>query len=184
MKSKNKLKALLTKGVFLAIYSNAQEPARFNVGFVLACNESEFIIHSLDENGVDDGLYVGKLDDIIKVELESSYLKKILFLKENFQGGADNSEMKDVLNVTSGLEVLVYACKERVIISVWLEYSEDAIMGFVQEVADGILILQLIDACGVMDEKIAVNIESVVAMQISAHAQRHLQKLVQNTLEC
>ena len=76
------LSKLCNTNELVEIYTNADDIEKFGVGFVVACSEMEYLVHSFSENDLDDGYYVKRIDSIIQLRRGTTYLQNMMrFLK-------------------------------------------------------------------------------------------------------
>lgn len=75
------------------VYTNAQDTTRFDVGYILAFDDDFFIMLTLSKYGRLDGFYLYKTENIIRICVNSKYLKKMTSLMRFY------NEKQDIINI-------------------------------------------------------------------------------------
>ena len=56
------IKELCNTNELVETYTNPNDCDKFGVGYITACTDDEFLIHTFQENDLDDGYYVKRND--------------------------------------------------------------------------------------------------------------------------
>lgn len=78
----NIIKQHCTSNEIVELYSNPDDYDKFGVGYILACSENEYLVHTFQENDLDDGYYVMRNEDLFLLRKGSTYLRNMVqFIK-------------------------------------------------------------------------------------------------------
>lgn len=171
----NLLKKICLEKKYVSIYLASSNNAKFIYGRILCVNEEHFAIYTLAVNGQYDGILVRKTDDIIRVEMGGLYAKKMDKLCEGY---CLNPEIYclDENNIADSL--LLKAQKEKKMIS--LEISDSGyidVVGYVENVHNGLCVVNRIDEYGVSDGKAFLEVKSITQITYESEAENIIQKL-------
>ena len=76
------IKQLCNKNELVELYTNRDDYDRFGVGYIIACTDNEYLVHTFDEKDLDNGYYVMHNDSIYIIHHHTIYLKNMLrFIK-------------------------------------------------------------------------------------------------------
>ena len=76
------IKQLCNTNELVELYTNPDDYDKFGVGYIIACTDNEYLVHTFDEKDLDDGYYVMHNDDTYIIQHHTLYLKNMLqFIK-------------------------------------------------------------------------------------------------------
>lgn len=133
----------------VSIYTDYQETNKFHYGVVIALNEKEIAIQMLSPDGESDGIIVMDAENVFRVEENGQYDEKMKKLCPNnplplFNEALDENEIFESL--------LSIASIEKSIISIELvDSGYNDIVGFVEEIEDGMCKVKQVDEFGYED---------------------------------
>ena len=159
--------------MLISLYTNQNDLSKFVFGKILSINDEEFAFYMISPNGEYDGVLVAETDSIIYFEMDSQYIKEMNTLCDKYSLCSpiiDFSE-KNIKN-----SVLLEAMNSKKIVSIELNYSGfDNIVGFVENVDEGLCKIKLVDSLGLYDGMAIVKENSIT--QISYDSQEEQQIL-------
>ncbi len=62
---------------FIEMYSYSGNGNEFAVGQIIAYSSEELLIHAINNMGMDDGFFIGKIKDICKISTNTKYLQDV-----------------------------------------------------------------------------------------------------------
>lgn len=71
------------EGRLVGIYRDEYDLRRFAVGRVKAVGMEEYILDEFDPEGRPDGFSIGRIEDILRIEIDTRYIRQIALLQEN-----------------------------------------------------------------------------------------------------
>ncbi len=140
------LEKYLGKADCLEIYARPEATDRFDVGCALAMDDQYVLLNAYDESGRDDGLSLRLLDNIVCVQADTLYLRKLCLLEPPCPSKYDNwrGEQGDLLDA-----LLKYAYETERGVILELENSDDSkLCGCLMEAPNEIITLRLLDSYG------------------------------------
>ena len=79
---KDIIKQLCNSNELVEIYTNPTDSDKFGVAYIVACSDEAFLVHSFQENDLDDGYYVDHIDSVNRIQRDTIYLNNMLqFIK-------------------------------------------------------------------------------------------------------
>ena len=155
----NIIKRLCNINELIELYSNFNDCDKFAVGYIDACTDNECLIHSFQENDLDDGYYVMHNDSVFEIRRRTKYLKNmLLFIKPNtekYKLPKGYWLELDLFNVVLNL------CKEeRLMAMIRLDFGEEC-YGYINDFDDSILEIETVDSDGIPDGIEYLRIEDV-----------------------
>lgn len=156
-------------------YRNYEEPDRFRFGMVLAVNEKEIALQLISSDGEDDGILVGDVEKIFKVETNSQYFEKMIKLC----GDAVVSDLCGKIDENNILKsMLEIACETKELISLELVGSGFMdITGFVESVEDDECKIKQVDDYGYFNGYSYVEIKNITELLYASTDEKRVLKL-------
>lgn len=134
-------------GEFISIYTT--ESDRFGLGQIIALDEKNIIISSVDPLGLESGLILYKIEAVIKIEKNDQYSQKIQKLMKLKKTDLFKRDFKSNNLI---FELLEIAEKSKKIVSIQLNYSgRSDVVGIVSSLKEDICEIQQIDLLGKAD---------------------------------
>lgn len=172
---KNKLTKLIETQKICCIYTNVDNLDRFNVGYILLCDDKYFIVESIGLYGKKDGISCGIIDDIIKIESGDEYCKNIeqLFIYHKEKRYPKLNFKDNLLN-----NMISYIKENEAICTIELCDSNnyDAI-GFVSNFDSDVIDIEAISQNGKSDGETRVNIISISRLRCDSDDEQKLEIL-------
>lgn len=76
------IKQLCNTDELVEIYTNPADSDKFGVAYIVACSDEHFLAHSFQENDLDDGYYMDRIDSVNRIQRNTVYLNNMLqFIK-------------------------------------------------------------------------------------------------------
>jgi len=167
----NELLKLKSNNKLCAIYKNSENPDNFIVGYVVAVDKDFYAFKAVDSNGNSDGLYCLQVCEVIKIETDSKYLKKMQKLHQElpcFDVDFGNDVLKAVINFVTDSHQLCYVGL----------FDQHVSCGYVTAQQDDKLYMDLVDdEYGDDDGKCVVYTSDVAFVEVSSVELKTLAKL-------
>lgn len=129
------------------IYTNLDDTLKFSAGYICGLTNKQFVLNHISPNGIEDGLYVGNISNIIKVEYGTKYASKLKYLKKKSEF-TYKFKCRDDLNI----DILQHAMQQEYIVSIELENSgQNDAVGFVLAVSEKMIRILAVDDFGYND---------------------------------
>ena len=157
-----------------SIYNNKNDLSKFYYGNIIAVNEKEFAINRISPDGYDDGVSVMRIESVIKIELNSQYIKKMEKLYQNINLN-ENVEVGE--NILESL--LKLSLDNRNIVSVELVdsgYSD--VIGIVEKIEGDICRIKQIDDYGNCDGCSCIKTGDITFLTYMSDSERRLKRLI------
>lgn len=156
------------------VYTNQEDTSKFHIGKILACNDEYNVMSIVTPQGSYDGLLLEKLDQIINVQYDTKYDKKIISLIQYHKTELPfiHLDQSDLIG-----SLLEYARSSGSIVSITVLDSGNVDgQGFVDDIENGICKIRQVDDDGMNNgygflklediTKIALDGEDEVMLQI------------------
>lgn len=140
------LKRYLGREDYLEVYARPEASDRFDVGRLLAMDDQYVLMNTCDENGRDDGLSLRLIENIICVQADTLYLKKLCLFEKSCA-----SRYAKWKNVQSDLmdALLMHAYETGSGVSLELENGDETtLVGCLLEEPGEVIALRQLDAYG------------------------------------
>ena len=72
------IKQLCDTNELVEIYTNPTDSDKFGVVYIVACSDEAILVHSFQENDLDDGYYVDRIDSVNRIQRNTIYLNNML----------------------------------------------------------------------------------------------------------
>lgn len=149
-----------------AIYTNSEDTDLFLVGKILAVTDELTAISMVSPYGRYDGIRVLRSELIFEIEEESEYLKMLQLLYSDASSSADSNIFT---SDSPYLDLLRHALKEQKIISVeLLESGSYNAIGFVKEIDDDVVTIQVVDSYGREDGIVHFSVNDITELQYNS----------------
>lgn len=163
------------KGKFISVYKNFDDRTKFSFGKVIAVDQTHYALIETTPEGSYDGITVGTIDSIIRLEENGLYEKKMnsLLLKETFDDKVFDLDEKNIV-----LSVLKKSQEEKIVLSIeLLDSSINDVSGVVQKIEGNICTLNIIDNYGFDDGIAYFKIDDITQISLDTEFEQTLQKL-------
>jgi hypothetical protein len=176
-------KNFIDSQVIVSIHEDCNDLSSCSVGLIIYEDDNFIQLKSLSPEGFFFGYEIIQKSLICKIDYDSLFERKIEFLskhqtivshKENFELDMANSD--DIIH--SSLKNLL---NEEVIVIIWLEDDTDSIIGYVKQVDDNNVEVQIIDDFGREDGKVIIEIIDIQRMDINSKKAQLLHFLHENS---
>lgn len=175
---KSYLSKLMEQKEIVLLYTDEDDTEDFSSGYIARCTDNEIIMLCLDTCGRYDGVAVKMIEDIIKLEYGGQYserLKKLNSFKNEM------SKFQYIEKDNAFLSVLSYAQVKRKIVKIEILNSEnDDVIGYVEEINNNILTVELVDYYGLKDGRAIIDIENINYLECDSEYERARELLVNN----
>lgn len=171
----NIVRQLCKDNELVEIYTNPDDYDKFGVGYIEACTETDCLVHTFQENDLDDGYYVKQNDDILMIRKDTTYLKNMLhFIKAKAPKYELPKGYWPELNLQS---VVLNLCMQEVLIAeVRLECGVE-MFGWVREIGDNIVEIEQVDSDGMPDGITYVRQEDITMVGFGGLEEKRRTKL-------
>jgi hypothetical protein len=133
----------------VSVYINAKDTSKFIFGRIICSDEEYFVARLLDPCGNYDGILVKEINEIVRIDSDDKYGKKIERLAEGKAGQDIELSLKGDNLVK---EVLEKTRNENKIVSVEILHSgESDVIGFVESITENMCTIKQIDPYGEED---------------------------------
>lgn len=120
---------------------------KFSAGYICGLTSEQFVLKHISPDGIEDGLYVGSISNIIKVEFGTKYAER---LKRLEKAGRFTYDFEHRGNLNIG--VLQHAMQQGYIVSIEIENSgQNDAVGFVLAVSEKMIHILAVDDFGCND---------------------------------
>ncbi len=161
--------------LLFAVYSSSDKPSSFEVGRLIEMDEECLMMRTFAETGNADGFLVLRLEDIHRFETKSKYLKAMEKLI-NLQ--AEQEMLLPDLTGSCIDDAFQYAKEAHKIITVCLiDRSSPLITGFVKQLNDDTVALNVIDQYGEPDGEIVFYKDDCCLVSCMSAEENRLEKL-------
>ena len=170
------IEQLCNTNELVEIYTNRDDFDKFGVGYVVACTENDYLVHTFDDKDLDDGYYVMHRDSIFVIQRNTKYLKNMLQIikpkPDKFKLPKGSGLELDLFG-----EVLLLCQKKRLIVVVRLECDMEC-YGWVTDFNDNVIEIELVDGDGMFDGTAYLRMEDVQLIGFGGQEENRRAKLV------
>ena len=158
-----------------SIYTNFNETSKFHYGRIICVNSEELAIYMISPDGLYDGILLKKTEDIIRVEVDGQYDKKMkklcsLSQLQPFEYSLDSTNIKASL-----LEVALQS--RRVVALELVDSGYKDVVGFVDGISDGLCKIKIIDEYGFEDGYCFVMTDKITEISYASQDECRIIKL-------
>lgn len=176
------LEEALEDNEMLAIYTYnpSNDQSYFAVGFVRAVHEEDFTFEAISPGGEPDGIGVRKIEEIVRIEMDTRYLRKIRFLYENVHRAYPKAEPAQLRSpaASSTISEIDTAKRSGEIITLQIGPENDEgdveVTGFVEEYDPHYLKLRMLNSDGERNGRCIVKIEDIYRLTRSCRSDQRL----------
>ena len=171
----NLLKKMCLEKKYVSIYLASSNDSKFIYGRIICVNEEHAAIYMLALDGGYDGILVRKTEDIIRIEIGGFYAKKMekLYADHDLK---PELYLLDENNIAESL--LLKAQKESKIICLEiLDSGYEDVVGYVENIYNGLCTINRIDEYGAEDGNVFVEIKNITQISFESKAENIIQKL-------
>lgn len=165
----NELIKIMNEDTLVSLYDNRNNISRFIFGKLLFVNEDFFIIQLFSSTGHLDGLLLKRIDEVFRIEINSSYHKKIMKLIELNNARTEKIDFCDSKPIESFLEFAKY--NNHVVSVEILGGDSFNLIGFIESNHDNICKIQQIDEYGYFDGLSVFNITDVTEISCNSSSE-------------
>ncbi len=155
------LRGYAGKNELVEIYDDSEDLDKFEVGFVLSVSEDTYFVKKIDTKGRYNGHYMGRMEDIVRLATGTQYLTAIRLLNERDRATAP-AELQ-VPPLETFTELLKFASKNRLLISVWVDVN---FLGFIREFTNEHLELIEVNKSGLEDGIQYLDLDEISTLEI------------------
>ena len=164
----------------ISLYLNPHDTSKFIFGHIISANDMHFVMCLVDSYGNYDGILVKEIDEIIRIELDDKYAKKI----EKLIRDKGIYEIDLCLNgddiIKEVLDVIQNANK---IVSIEILHSGASdVIGFVDDVTDDICTIRQINSYGEEDGKTHIILNNITELSFDSVEENTILKLWNSTI--
>lgn len=174
----NELKRLCETKEAVSIYSNYDDTSKFIFGYVLAVNDTDIAIQLISPNGDDDGFTVMSVDNILRIEENCQYTKKMKILSSDKKIPTYDFKLceDDIMK-----SAVLYALNNNDVLSVELvDSGYDDIVGFVDYADGGVCKINQIDEYGFDDGFSLIEFKNITQITVMSSDEQRIKKLWEN----
>jgi len=169
------LKEVCKQNKFACIYTNEENTSKFFFARVLCVNEKHIAIYLVTKDGCFDGIVVKRTEEISRVETDGQYsqkMKKLCSLQEQ-------KPWEHCLQEERIPESLLSVAKEEkgIVALEMLKSGYDDVVGFVEEIRDGLCTIRQIDEYGFEDGISYVRIDDISQISYASEDEDRILRL-------
>lgn len=180
---KNTLTESINKGYILSIFSNRNQRGRCSVGLIEQVTSQHVVMKHISVNGQYDGYILRRLEDIIRIDINGQYEKRLqtLYLLQK-QQHLDLFDKKVKRNGNLVKEFLTYSMGKRLVVSVCIDETEEQedIVGWVKDMNDTEVTISKISFEGYDDGETIFDICEIIKLNCDSLEERVLGLLNSN----
>lgn len=185
--SGNRLKSHLMKYLrtseIISVYTDRGDWDRFNLGILCFISDYWYVLSAYSKMGEWDGYIIRSTPEINKFQLGGKYEKFVASLVRT-ESDRDEKFSLDFPSRTSPIQFALRLSKEqRIPIQLWGADSSTFEIGIVDELADGILCLRIIDRYGKFDARMIIEMDEVRSIDIWSRELRALETAMNKSAE-
>jgi hypothetical protein len=162
--------------ILLSVYEDKNDVEKFYVGYVVNVYSDTLLLFSLDEYGINDGYLLVRMEDIYKIEQNTSYLEKLTILANNEY----NYFLK--LDGEQGIAETMSFCKEKQILVTIKLIFDDIIIGYVSEEDDERYLIKNVSKEGIMNGVCLIEYKDIQNVHFDGKEEKNILKLMNTNL--
>lgn len=162
----------------VGIYDDTEEPDKFFVGYILHADNDGILIAAISSRGEDDGFVAIKSEEVFRIEKNSKYINCIKAITE-----VQAPVCKWMTGNIFG-DLLQYAKQNHFVVSIQLlSRTSSTIDGFVKEIEDGVVTIEILDEYGNSDGETSIFLEDCLQLSCNGLDNRKLQRLANKAID-
>lgn len=152
------LKECMKENRVASFYFNKEDHCKHNTGFVIACNEDEFLVAHINARGEYDGFIRNRLEDVYRIEYGGDYEHKIsqLYQLKNQSHPVMEIDPENLL-----FSLLEHAKQNQLLVT--FEMEDESVVGYVASYDDYIS-LDEVDFYGRSQGKSIIDINELTVL--------------------
>ncbi|MCP1224315.1 hypothetical protein [Sebaldella sp. S0638] len=162
----------------MKFYFNESKLNSLFVGYVDMVKDNIIRIRAVSPEGLNDGYILRRLSDIIKIERNTLYLKKIKKIAENLHYLEKNIEINNTKEKDLLTDTLKIAKKKKLLITLYFDEDKSSLTGYVKELGDEEIKISVIDEYGMEDGEHTVTINIIDQIDINSLDNRKIELLL------
>ena len=169
---KEKLNELLNSGVLAELHLLSNSEGKFYCGRIVGVDDEHFAYLSYGPYGDYDGYHIITIADISEIAVDTKYLNGLeIVIGEN--------KIEPVIFKTDKIvsEMLNLSLEQKKIVSFFADNADDWENGFITEINEDVIKLDMVDEFGESDGKKTVIIEDIMALDFDTRQVRKVEKL-------
>ncbi len=156
----------------VSIFTDKDDWDDWSVGYVDILTDQHVRLHSLSRYGDFAGYIMMNLSEIIKVEVDSQYEKKM----ERFHSSQENFfaevKLENEIEVNIIIDALKASLNDKTFIEVWGNDPEVSLGGYVEDMDEETVTVHLIDSYGVDDGVSTIKINEIRRLDFNTRCEQ------------
>lgn len=169
---KEKLNELLKIGALAELHLLSNSEGKFYCGRIVGVDNKHFAYLSFSPYGEYDGYHIITISDISEIAVETKYLKDLeIVIGEN--------RIEPVVFNTDRIviEMLNLSSSQKKIVSFFADNADEWENGFISEIKEDVIQLDMVDESGESNGKKLLCIEDILALEYDSRRVRKVEKL-------
>lgn len=168
------LRTACTDGKAVAVYSESEDFQSYEVGFVEHVSSSELVLQCLTSKGEPDGRRVLHMDDVLRVDADNAYTRKLELLYQYRDSVFDKNFASGPKGSRQDLRAQLLHAKETNVVVHLVDGNDYGPSGFVREVGEDYVELERVGASGEPDGKATLLMSHVTKVHIGRRSEQIL----------
>lgn len=169
------IEKLCIKRVLCEIYEYSGEGKNFHVGYIIAQDKNSIIIKSITSYGKSDGFQCVRINNIMKIQYETRYLKNIeKIMVGNFNPRKNIEIIKEDLFIKFAENIR----SNKTLCNIITEY--DSRYGYIDNLLDEEIILKQYNDNGDSDGYSILPIDDIICISIGSEDEMKFEQLINN----
>ncbi|MBQ5591140.1 MAG: hypothetical protein IIU65_05610 [Clostridia bacterium] len=171
----NVIKKYFNENAVVSIYSDSDDTAVFEVGYINTYNDYEVLLSSINKRGEYDGYILLRIEDIFHIEANGEYEEKVekLYSIKN-----QKHEKLEFANDEIAYQVLDFAKENNLIVR--FEFEDECRCGLVDEIDNNICTINSINDYGKSDGTAAIDIDKAETIAVDSDIDQDLKLLFES----
>ena len=166
------LKNAQINGYIVSAYVNANDWGQYSVGYVDIITNEHVRFQALSKYGEKAGYEIRLLSDIVKVEYDGKYEKKIKKLEKN-QGTIFKDILPTELSSDNLFEdALNQSLEDSIVIVIWGNDPDDSLVGIVEKIELDLVSIRLINEFGEDDGLSTIRIDEITSLDFNTQSEQ------------
>lgn len=149
------------QGKAVAIYADADDYQSYEVGFVEYADSSEVVLQCLTPKGEPDGRRALRTDDIVRIDSENAYVKKLELLYQYRESVFDKDFRALPANARTDLRAQLEHARESGTVVHLVDGNDYGPSGMIREIGDDFVVVERIGANGEPDGLATMLVSSI-----------------------